>query len=64
MEPNLIQETPITEAERLDSMKPDAGVPNDTVVTSPAGEKERIIYEYDENNNVTGWHKEPVEGSN
>ena len=64
MEQNLIQETPVTEAERLDSMKPNAGVPHDTVLTDIHGERVKIVYEYDQDNNKTGWHTELVEGTN
>lgn len=51
-----------TEAERLDSMVPDAGVEDGTVVRSPQGEEEKIVYDYDVDGNVVGWHKEVVNG--
>lgn len=52
----------VTEAERLDALKPDPGVSED-VVTSPHGNTEKIVLDYDEDGNLIGWHKEPVEES-
>ena len=54
-----INVTPVTADSEQVSEQP-AGVPNGTIVTSPAGEQEKIINDLDENGTVVGWHKEIV----
>lgn len=48
----------------IDDGAPDAGVPHDTVLdtTDPEGNivMEKVVYDMDEEGNVTGWHKEVV----
>lgn len=40
---------------------PDAGVPDGTVLSTPAGvPDEKVVYDYDEAGAVAGWHKEVV----
>jgi hypothetical protein len=44
-----------------DAMLELAGVPDGTVIETPAGEpNEVVVADYDEDGNVTGWHKEVV----
>lgn len=50
----------VTEAERLDEMKPQPDVENGTIVQDTEGRSEKIVYDKDEDGNVTGWHKEAV----
>lgn len=53
------KETPFTkENVNAGDVHPRVGVPHNEVVTSPAGEKEKIVYEFDKDGNFTGWHKE------
>jgi hypothetical protein len=37
-----------------------AGVPADEVVVSPVGNEEKIVEDLDEDGNVIGWHKSPI----
>jgi hypothetical protein len=40
-----------------------AGVADGTVLPTPAGlPDERVVYDYDADGNLIGWHKEPVVG--
>lgn len=60
-----ITETPISPevAAEANTLQDDlSGFAPDTVVTSPEGQSERIVYDTDEAGNVLGWHKETVSG--
>ena len=60
------ESTPIvdipTEAERLDSMVPDPGngIVDGDIVTSPAHEEDKIVFDYNDANELIGWHKENI----
>jgi hypothetical protein len=49
----------VTEAERLKSLVPNPGVPDGTIWTDVHGQKVKVVYEYDDASQVTGWHVEP-----
>lgn len=51
---------PPTEAERLESLVPNAGVPDGTIWTDVHGNEVKVVYEFDDAKTVTGWHVEPV----
>lgn len=61
----VIAETPISPIVESESavLKDDlSGFAPDTVVTSPEGNSEKIIYDTDDQGNVLGWHKEASNG--
>jgi hypothetical protein len=57
------QEPVPTEAERLEALIPNAGVPDGTIWTDVHGVSVKVVYEYDKAKQVTGWHVEPQEGN-
>lgn len=58
-----IEETVVTEAERLADMQPNPGHSDGEVISEPNGDKVAVVFDYDNNRNLIGWHKEPVGGS-
>lgn len=43
--------------------EPSAGVPDGTVIATPGDlPNEVVVYDYDEDGNVIGWHKEVTNG--
>jgi hypothetical protein len=61
MENNIIStESVLTEAERLDLLKPNPGVDHGEevfdIADNPTGEI--MVHEYDKDGNISGWHKE------
>ena len=56
--PVEVTETPTVEPQAQEAPTA-AGVPDGTVIETPAGEpNEVVVYEYDEAGEVVGWHKE------